>query len=73
MKDFFISYNKADRQWAEWIGWQLEEAGYSIGIQAGDIRPGMNFAAKMKKAAAECQSKNRRPITPNVTRCDQPS
>jgi hypothetical protein len=29
MKDFFISYNKADRQWGqwvEWIGWQLEEA-----------------------------------------------
>jgi hypothetical protein len=26
MKDFFISYNKADRQWAEWIAWQLQEA-----------------------------------------------
>ena len=24
-KDFFISYNKADREWAEWIAWQLEE------------------------------------------------
>ncbi len=27
MKDFFISYNSADRTWAEWIAWQLEEAG----------------------------------------------
>jgi hypothetical protein len=24
-KDFFISYNKADRAWAEWIAWQLED------------------------------------------------
>jgi len=22
MKDFFISYNSACRQWAEWIAWQ---------------------------------------------------
>jgi len=29
MKDFFISYNSADRTWAEWIAWQLEEAGYT--------------------------------------------
>src|SRR5258706_7234650 len=21
-KDFFVSYNKADRAWAEWIAWQ---------------------------------------------------
>jgi hypothetical protein len=28
VKDFFISYNKADRSWAEWIGWELEEAKY---------------------------------------------
>ena len=30
MKDFFISYNKADRAWAEWIAWHLEEAAYSV-------------------------------------------
>jgi len=28
-KDFFISYTGADRQWAEWIAWHLEQAGYS--------------------------------------------
>src|SRR5260370_5998347 len=28
-KDFFISYHRADRAWAEWIAWQLEEEGYS--------------------------------------------
>ncbi len=39
MKNFFISDNKADRAWAEWIAWQLEEADYSTEIQAWDFRP----------------------------------
>jgi len=25
MKDSFVSYNRADGQWAQWIAWQLEE------------------------------------------------
>jgi tetratricopeptide (TPR) repeat protein len=45
--DFFISYNKADRLWAEWIAWQLEESGYKTIIQAWDFRPGGNFALDM--------------------------
>lgn len=52
-KDFFISYNKADRQWAEWIAWSLEESGYSVVIQAWDFRPGGNFVLEMQKAASE--------------------
>jgi len=55
MKDFFISYNSADRQWAEWIAWQLEDAGYSTAIQAWDFRPGSNFVLEMQKAATEAQ------------------
>jgi TIR domain len=55
LKDFFISYNKADRQWAEWIGWTLEEAGYSVVIQAWDFRPGGNFVLEMQKAAVGTQ------------------
>jgi tetratricopeptide (TPR) repeat protein len=55
MKDFFISYNKADKAWAEWIAWTLEEAGYSIFIQAWDFRPGGNFVLKMHEAAAKTQ------------------
>ncbi|HYO48479.1 MAG TPA: toll/interleukin-1 receptor domain-containing protein, partial [Chloroflexia bacterium] len=51
MKDFFISYNKADRSWAEWIAWQLKEAGYEVVIQAWDFRPGSNFVLEMDKAA----------------------
>jgi hypothetical protein len=30
MADFFISYTRTDRAWAEWIAWTLEEQGYSI-------------------------------------------
>ena len=52
MKDFFISYTRADRNWAEWIAWQLEEEGYEVVIQAWDFRPGGNFVLDMQNAAA---------------------
>ncbi len=29
-RDFFISYTGSDRQWAEWIALQLEQAGYTV-------------------------------------------
>ena len=51
MKDFFISYTKADKAWAEWIAWTLEEAGYSTVIQAWDFLAGSNFALEMQTAA----------------------
>jgi hypothetical protein len=50
MADFFVSYNKNDLRWAEWIAWQLEASGYKTVIQAWDFRPGANFALKMDKA-----------------------
>jgi hypothetical protein len=34
MADLFISYNQADRDWANWIAWTLEGAGYTVIIQA---------------------------------------
>jgi TIR domain len=49
-KDFFISFSKADRCWAEWIAWQLEAEGYSTIIQAWDFRPGCNFILEMDHA-----------------------
>lgn len=55
MKDFFVNYNKADRPWAEWIAWRLEEAGYSTVIQAWDFRPGSNFVLEMHRAAQEAE------------------
>ncbi|MEO0987776.1 MAG: TIR domain-containing protein [Cyanobacteria bacterium J06639_14] len=55
MKDFFVSYNRNDKQWAEWIAWTLEDAGYSVVLQAWDFRPGGNFVLDMHRAAAETQ------------------
>jgi hypothetical protein len=52
-KDFFISYNGKDKDWAEWIAWQVEAAGYSVVIQAWDFRPGDNFVLKMQQAAEQ--------------------
>ncbi|MCP4657218.1 MAG: toll/interleukin-1 receptor domain-containing protein, partial [bacterium] len=51
IKDFFISYNRADREWAEWLAWILEAGGYSAVIEAWDFRPGGNFALEMHQAA----------------------
>lgn len=50
MKDFFISYNRHDKQWAEWIYRTLKEAGYTVVYQAGDFRPGGNFVLDMQRA-----------------------
>ena len=55
-KDFFISYNKADREWAEWVAWHLEETGhYSVAIQAWDFGPGSNFVLEMDRAIQESE------------------
>jgi serine/threonine protein kinase len=51
MKDFFVSYNQHDCDWGEWIAWQLEEAGFSVEIQAWDFRPGENFVLNMHRAS----------------------
>lgn len=56
MKDFFISYTGNDRTWAEWIAWILEEAGYSVVIQAWDFRVGGNFVLDMQKATEANQT-----------------
>lgn len=53
MTDFFISYTSADVKWAEWIGYALEDNGFSVVIQAWDFRPGSNFVLEMQRAAAE--------------------
>jgi len=50
-KDFFISRTGADKGWAEWVAWQLDEAGYSVVLQDWDFRPGQNFVVQMDQAA----------------------
>lgn len=55
MKDFFVSYNKQDRPWAEWVAWQLREAGYKLELQAWHFMPGQNFILRMQEAATQCR------------------
>ena len=55
MADFFVSYTSADEQWAEWIGYVLEEEGLGVILQAWDFRPGSNFVLEMQRAASEAE------------------
>ena len=49
MKDFFISYNSADLEWAEWIARCLEDVGYTIILRSwnsskvGDYLKELNY------------------------------
>jgi hypothetical protein len=53
MTHFFVSYADEDKDWAEWIAWQLEEAGHKTTLQAWDFKPGMDFVSAMRHAANE--------------------
>lgn len=50
MADFFISFNKADREWAEWVAWELDAAGFTTTFQHWDFLPGENFVTEMDEA-----------------------
>lgn len=50
MPDFFVSRNKADKAWAQWIAWQLEAAGYETVVQDWDFGAGKNFVLEMQGA-----------------------
>ena len=50
--DFFVSYTQADRSWAEWIAWILEENGYRVLVQAWDFVPGTNWTQHMQDGTA---------------------
>jgi hypothetical protein len=47
-RNFFVRFNKADRAWAEWTAWVLEEASYSVWFQDWDFRG--NFVEHMHRA-----------------------
>jgi hypothetical protein len=53
MSDFFVSYTKSGEAWAEWISWILEEADFSVTVQAWDFGAGGNFVLEMQRAAIE--------------------
>ncbi len=48
--DFFISHAGADRAWAEWVAWQLTDAGYSVELDVWDWAAGQNFILKISDA-----------------------
>ncbi|PON19564.1 hypothetical protein C2W62_02140 [Candidatus Entotheonella serta] len=52
---FFISHTGTDRQWAEWIGWQLEDAGYRVILDAWDFKIGTSFVRAMEDAASRAE------------------
>ena len=37
-RDFFVSFNRADRDWATWIAWILNANGHSVFFQDWDFR-----------------------------------
>jgi hypothetical protein len=49
-KDFFVSYTKADSEWAKWIAHKLEENDYTVILQAWDFLAGGNFILEMDDA-----------------------
>ena len=48
--DFFISHAGRDTGWAEWLGWQLQEAGWTVELDVWDWAPGQDFVARMAAA-----------------------
>ena len=52
--DFFVSHAGADRAWAEWVAWQLTEAGYTVELDVWDWATGRNFMTAMSDALDRC-------------------
>lgn len=50
MKDFFISYNKADKVWAEGLSNWLDQALFTTILQEQDFVAGSNFVSEMHHA-----------------------
>src|SRR5712692_6215153 len=52
--DFFVSHAGADRACAEWVAWQLTEAGYTVELDVWDWAAGRNFVTAMSDALDRC-------------------
>jgi hypothetical protein len=52
--DFFISHAGTDRAWAEWVAWQLTEAGYTVELDVWDWTAGRNFVTAISDALDRC-------------------
>src|SRR5687767_15626858 len=45
-----MSHAGRDTGWAEWLAWQLQEAGYTVELDVWDWAPGQDFVARMSAA-----------------------
>jgi WD40 repeat protein len=45
--DYFVSYTAVDWAWANWVAWQLEEAGFRVLVQAWDMPVGTNWVRRI--------------------------
>src|SRR5579863_5461018 len=52
--DLFVSHAGADRAWAEWVAWQLAQAGYAVELDVWDWAAGQNFIAAISDALGRC-------------------
>ena len=50
--DIFLSYNSADRAWANWVAWTLKDAGHRVRFAEWELTPGSNFIAWLSEALA---------------------
>lgn len=51
----FISYTQADREWAEWVAWALEESGWTPILLDPDESAGSVFPLEMHEALLEAE------------------
>jgi DNA-directed RNA polymerase specialized sigma24 family protein len=49
-KTYFISSDKNDLAWAEWIAWIVEDLGFQAIMQAWDFTPGKSWTQEMQEA-----------------------
>jgi len=55
MEDFFISYNKTDKEYAKRIADWLDQDGFTTTLQANNFVAGTNFVSEMHKALQKAQ------------------
>jgi hypothetical protein len=53
--DFFVSHSGQDQAWAEWLAWQLMQAGYTVELDVWDWAPGQDFLARMHAALGRAE------------------
>jgi hypothetical protein len=49
MADIFVSYTNKDREWADWIGHELDALGHAVHIDSWEVSGGQNIMAWMEE------------------------